>query len=79
MTMEPTIPDDIRISQSSLTDEELAFIEGALLFLLSNTARLPGWTVTGTASICGAFKGAAAVRGIKNGMRVVAQTVDLRS
>jgi hypothetical protein len=76
MSLQP--PASIRIAQSNLSDEELAY----LVDLLGQTYSMSppkGWSGRGAAEIRSNLRAAANLRGIKDGVRVVTQTVDLRS
>lgn len=69
------------IAASSITNQELAYL--ADLFAHADNHNIPtptpGWSAPVEFAVCGAFLGAAKIRGIKNGVVVVTQTVDLRS
>ena len=79
MSEMPQLPPAIRIAQSTLSDAELAYVQD--LIKLSTTVRddVPGWTVLAAINMDTAFAEAAKIRGIKDGVRVVTQTVELRS
>ena len=79
MSSAPVVPTDIRIAQSALSDSELAYILD--LIALSRTIRddVPGWSVTAAINMDRTFESAAKIRGINNGVRVISQTVELRS
>lgn len=79
MSSAPVVPPDIRIAQSALSDSELAYILD--LIALSQTVQhdVPGWSVKAAIDMDRGFERAANIRGIKNGVRVISQTVELRS
>lgn len=78
----PEVSAAVRIASSSLTDAELAYLVD-LLASAGGTAGfpspIPGWSKSTDCSMWHTFREAARVRGITNGVRVVTQTVDLRS
>lgn len=75
----PVMPADIRIAQSALSDAELAYVLDLISLSTTIQDTVPGWTVNAAIDMDCTFSGAAKIRGIKNGVRVVTQTVELRS
>lgn len=74
----PVLPPSIRIAQSSLTDAEFAFIMDLLQVCTTYQLDRLGWSMRAVGSYRHEFTEAAKIRGIKDGVRVVTQTVDLR-
>lgn len=74
----PAVPDSIRIAQSTLSDEELGYLVDLLTQTLSMSPP-KGWTRRRAVAIRSEIRAAAELRGIKDGCKVVTQTVDLRS
>lgn len=75
----PVLPAYLRVLQSTLTDSELAYIVDLIWQSQDKGDNPPGWSRGGCDEMDRVFQQAAAERGIKNGARVVTQTVDLRS
>lgn len=78
----PVVPAFVRVSQSTLSDEELAYVVDLIKQsegMDGGSALVPGWSGTTCHRLDTVFREAAAQRGIKAGCRVVTQTVDLRS
>lgn len=75
----PVVPAYLRVMQSMLTDRELAYIVDLIWQSQDKGYNPPGWSDGGCAEMDRVFQRAAIERGIKNGVRVVTQTVDLRS
>lgn len=74
------IPASVRLNASTLTNQELAYIVDLIDYVeAQGLPHTPGWTVPGENAMCLAFQDAAKARGIKNGVVVVTQTVELRS
>ena len=81
MSLQPPVaPDDARIAASTLTNEELAFLVAAFDALAERQVPVPtGWSLKTENRICTSIREAAKIRGIKNGVLVVTQTIELRS
>lgn len=75
----PEVPAGLRIAQSSITDVELAYIYDLMQFNACHPDGLKGWTVNHCIRLDAGIAEACRIRGIKNGVRVVTQTVELRS
>lgn len=74
------IPASVRLNASTLTNQELAYIVDLIDYAAAKGLPVtPGWTIQGENTLCSGFQDAAIARGIKNGVVVVTQTVDLRS
>jgi hypothetical protein len=77
MSNNPIPSPAIRISACALSDTELAYL--ADLFSGTDIPIPHGWSAQMAGNIEQAFVDAAKFRDIKDGVRVVTQTVDLRS
>lgn len=75
----PAVTAGLRIAQSTLTDTELAYIYDLMQYSATTGDNLKGWSINECIRKDEAIAEACLIRGIENGVRVVTQTVDLRS
>ncbi len=70
----------VSIASSTITNEELAFLVATFDQLADKQVPVPkGWSTDTENRICWNIREAAKIRGIKDGVVVVTQTVDLLS